>query len=149
MSGTLIEVKGQQRTGKTTACVKAWNRLYKRYIPVTRGGGWIEIKGGILEVDGIRVGFMTKSEPPSALQNELEHLRDEGCRVIVCASHRAGTLADQEVERFCQNFVWQRVPILTSRNLNEDEQAADNDRIAGKVVDAVLTAVKRLKPRTA
>ena len=81
-NGELFEIQGRQKSGKTTTIHLAWDLLLQHPEAqaelVDRGHGRLEIKGGILDVNGVLVGFMSKSEPVRILLAMLQALAEEG-----------------------------------------------------------------------
>jgi hypothetical protein len=52
-----------------------------------------EVKGAVLEIDGVLVGFASPGDRPDILLPLLEALIERGCIIIVCATHtRGGTV---------------------------------------------------------
>jgi len=104
--------------------------------------------GGVLKVDGVLVGFMTKSEPASMLAEVLDSLIEFGCTVLVCATRskdrtkRRGSL---RVVRNLRARGWLVRWVDKHRDWpNEEEQG--NRKCAAKTIREILAAVKRALP---
>ena len=99
------------------------------------GQGVREIRCAILEVDGVLVGFMSKSEPARHLEDCLDRLIDAGCAVIVCATRSYG--GSVEVVGNLRERGWRIRRIVKDRNPAEDQDRAE------EIVAEILSAVER------
>ncbi len=140
MNGELLEIQGRQKSGKTETIHLAWDRLLEhsevQVEMVERGQGRREIKGGILNIDGVLVDFMSKSEPAEYLLRMLQWLVDAGCQVIVCATHGPRSKSARLVYDFWQNRGWQR------KVIEKDQDIYDDEEVAERIVAGVLAAVE-------
>jgi hypothetical protein len=150
MRPTLILLQGPQGAGKTTTIRLARDRLLnhpdREVVQEQAGRGRREIIGGILRVDGVLVGFMTKSEPvmsdtrpDRSLLPVLEELDDAGCRVIVCATRPLRSRSSVTARRFAQERGWRVVRIP------KEQGAYDDEEVAIEIETEVLNAVDSLR----
>lgn len=148
MKGALFEIQGRQKSGKTETIHLVWDRLREhpeaQVELVGRGRGRREIKGGILNVDGVLVGIMSKSEPARNLLDVLRWLVESGCQVIVCATHGPGTKSAKFVYGFCHHRGWLRIKIKKDQYSYDDEEVAD--RVVAEVLGAANRAQQVLSP---
>jgi hypothetical protein len=124
-----IAIQGPQKAGKTTTLHQTRDLLLetvdREVKQVCAGQGTKEIKGGILEVDGVLVGFMTKSETVKDLLKMLASLLEWGCQIIVCATHMPGSKSAQHVEDFCQEKGLELVSIMKDKGSHDDREIAE------------------------
>lgn len=137
MKPKLIVVRGVNNCGKTTAIKLAFDELRKsaskivRHVPLHHK----EVRGAIIEIDGIKVGIISLGDVDYILEEWITFLIEQGCQVIVCACRsRGGTveyLNGLEVEtHFIEKW---RVP--------GDERELANRKKAKSVVVAVNEAI--------
>jgi hypothetical protein len=85
-------------------------------------------------VNGVKVGFMSKSEPESLLREWIIDLIDSGCLVIVCATRSKGSNSDTFVKSL-ESDGWRIDRIRKTANAHDDQQRAKE--IEEKVLAAV------------
>jgi hypothetical protein len=143
MQRTVVVLQGRGNSGKTTTIGLVWKLLKAcQGVVVVRnrrqGLGFREIRRAILEVDGVRVGFMSKSEPAWYLEECLRALIEDHCAVIVCATRSYGGSVEciEELRELGWRIRWVR----KNRNPEEDTERAE------AVVAEVLSAVERTAP---
>ena len=94
MQRTIFGLFGIGDSGKTTTISLVYNHFRQEGATVIYGGdyarrrqkGATEIKGAVLEIDGVLVGFASPGDRPDILLPLLEALIERGCIIIVCAS---------------------------------------------------------------
>lgn len=101
MQRTIIALWGIGDSGKTTTISLVYDHFRQQGATVIHGGDYTrrrqkgarEIKGAVLEIDGVLVGFASPGDRPDILLPLLEALVERGCIIIVCATHtRGGTV---------------------------------------------------------
>jgi hypothetical protein len=143
MERTLIALRGWKDSGKSTTLGIAYQELLNSY-----GGREIrsgrhhadsrDLRGAILEIDRVRVGFVSAGDLARILERCFDLLVREGCLVIVCAARSYGESADF-VER--QEPDYRVVWIEKARNAAADQDRG-NRETAGEMVRAVRSAVR-------
>jgi hypothetical protein len=137
---TLIVLRGRANSGKTTTINLAWEQL--AHLPgvtvLRHRGGWVEIRGAILEINGVLVGIVSVGDLARLLEGFLDELIARGCVVIVCATRSSGGTVGV-IDRLEQQG-WQVMTIEKDRNPAEDQERAD------EIVEAVLGAVGGAQP---
>src|SRR5262245_11298971 len=103
MRRTMIVVSGKANSGKTTTIRLAYEMLKPSGVPVLN---FLKRPRkeviGILEIKGMKVGFCSRGDQPLDLEVYLELLIEEGCVVIVCASHTRKSRTVEVVERLAR-----------------------------------------------
>src|ERR1043166_3523206 len=143
MRRTLIALRGTTHSGKSSTLREVYRRLLEEAGEVrgagNRGENVRDIRGGILVIQGVLVGFLSIAEPPLELEDRLACLADQGCVVVVCACRSDGATV-AAVERMRERgFEIRR--IAKERVVGEAEQERCNQAQATQVVAAVRLAV--------
>lgn len=159
MENTLFALRGKQRWGKTTTLRLVWNRL-RELFPDARVGNPSgvkskEIRGAWLEINGVKIGFTTKSEPVESkdretLVDDLHELAEAGCNVIVCASHGlkdngSPSSSEDAVQEFAGEENWQFVPIDKIWSATPEEYAVVNRQQAEEIVNRIRLSIESAK----
>ena len=88
MGRTLIAVWGPSNVGKTTAIRLAYDELRFTEGVLTVDPGYRarkEVRGAILEIDGVKIGFASPGDTAEVLESYLSELTE--CDVIVAFPH--------------------------------------------------------------
>jgi hypothetical protein len=91
MSRTLIVLRGPHDSGKTKTIGMTWEQLSNGRKKSTRGK---EIRGEVLEVDSVRVGFVSLGVNAAHLHTYVSPLVEAGSEVFVCATRSTGGTVD-------------------------------------------------------
>ena len=152
MHNTIIAVRGVGNTGKTTSVRLAYQTLKgegtERRPP--RLGSYVEVRGAILVVDGMLVGFASAGDIVTNLEEDLDLLKREGCAVIVCTTRDSGK-TPPFVERFASSAQppFRVIPIRKDTSGAIEHQESDNRRTADQIIAAVRRAIASAKPEAA
>jgi hypothetical protein len=145
MQKTIIAIRGQPNSGKTTAIKLAHRDLSKAGKSVYSNARYdsTELKE-ILEIDGVNVGFASAGDMPDRLDRILRFLLEKGCVVIVCAArlNRWGEPTHKTidaVEQFSRENGFDLEWIDKRRKLSDKENA--NRAVADEIVAKVRTAI--------
>jgi KaiC/GvpD/RAD55 family RecA-like ATPase len=148
MGKTVIAVRGQPDSGKTTTITLAYETLAKggRSIYSKPRYDARELKE-VLEIDGVIVGFATSGDKPDRLERTLRFLLEHGCVVIVCAArlNRSGEPVHKTivtVEEFCEENEFELEWFYKVRNRNQAEIA--NSQVAAEVVAKIRRVINAL-----
>ena|SRR5258706_15582943 len=149
MQKTIIGVRGQPDSGKTTVIIRAHGELSKggKCVYSNPRGDGREIKE-VLEIDGVHVGFVSAGDKPDRLAGSLRFLLRKGCVVIVCARlNRSGEPVHgtiEAVEQFSRdngfNPEW-----IDKRRQSRDRDKADRE-VADEIVAKVHAAIAIAQP---
>src|SRR5262245_4644948 len=91
MQRTMIALWGISNVGKTTTIRQVYDRLKQQGTDVDPGDPVRkEVKGAILEIDGVKIGFISQGDLEEILLEYLEPLIEAGCTIIICATHTRG-----------------------------------------------------------
>ena len=143
MRKTVIAVRGVSDSGKSTSIRLAYDELKKDATVINPGEparerpkGPPEVKGAILEIDGVLVGFASPGDKAEILRPYLEDLKTKGCTVIVCATHTWGGTV-RLVESLQPEFVvdW------TDKASPQVNHADGNRKTADVIIEKVRRAV--------
>jgi hypothetical protein len=146
----MIALFGIGNSGKTTTISLVYDHFLRqqgvRVIdPGERGRrrrqpGAREIKGAILEIDGVKVGITTPGDRPFILTPCLEVLIAKGCAVLVCATHTRGdTVA--AVRRLASEAVPPFKLVWIQKACQQVDHEDGNRKKAEEVISAVRKAV--------
>src|SRR5438067_1440145 len=97
MQKTIIALWGAGRLGKSTTIRLAYEELKNHGSVIEPGdrannrpSGPPEVKGAILKIDGVLVGFTSPGDDEEWVEWFVKRLIDAGCKVIVCATRSKG-----------------------------------------------------------
>src|SRR5438128_2368379 len=76
MKKTIIVVRGFPNVGKSQTIRRAFGELRQEARVINPGRGYKEVRGGILEIDGVVVGFNSPGDVADPLEKELKRLID-------------------------------------------------------------------------
>jgi hypothetical protein len=148
MRRTIFALFGIGDSGKTTTISLVYNHFRQQGAKVIYGGdttrhrqkGAREIRGAVLEIDDILVGFATPGDRPDILLRLLEALIERGCIIIVCATHTRGGTVEvvREFER--QGFKVERIEKACPQMDHDDGNQKKAKEITEKVRGAVENA---------
>jgi hypothetical protein len=145
---TVIAVRGQPDSGKSTAITLAYNEIAKAGTIIYSNPRLdaTELKE-VLELDGVIVGFASAGDKPDRLKRMLCFLLDHDCVVIVCAArlNRYGQPAHKTVDvvkQFCEDNGFKIKWIDKDRDRND--QADANRKVAAMIVEQVREAINAL-----
>lgn len=149
MQRTIFALWGIGDSGKTTTISLAYHHFRQQGAIVIFSGnptrqrskGRREIKGTVLEIDGILVGFASPGDRPEILKSLLDDLVKRGCIVIVCATHTKGGTVEvvREFEREGFNVEW----IAKARQQENHDDA--NRKKANEIIQKVRLAVENAR----
>jgi hypothetical protein len=149
MLRTILALRGIADSGKSTTISLVYNHFRQQGAKVIYGGerarrrerGPMEVKGAVLEIDGVLVGFASPGDRPDILQPLLEALIKRGCIVIVCATHTRGGTVEvvQELGRQGFQVEW----------IEKGRQQADHDggnrKKANEIIEKVRKAIENAR----
>ncbi len=165
MQKTIIVVRGFPKSGKTTVTHRAFDELRQEASRVIEwGSGDKEVIGGILDIDGVTVGFNSRGDVAKPVEEDLNRLIDgvkvgfnsrgdvakpveedlkrlirNNCAVIVCAARRSTyglSVTFQAVMR-CAAQAQPQFNVVVI----EKHSIADNQEKVEEIKAAVRTAV--------
>jgi hypothetical protein len=144
MQNTIIAVRGVGNAGKTTSVRLAYQTLRAEAAEIRppRLRSHVEVRGAILIIDGVLVGFASAGDIVANLEEDLDLLRREGCTVIVCTARDSGK-TPPFLERFASSA---RPPfrVLWLRKIRSggvEHRDRDNRRTADEIIAAVRRAI--------
>jgi KaiC/GvpD/RAD55 family RecA-like ATPase len=148
MRKTIIAVRGQPDSGKTTAITLAYEELAKtaRIIYSNPRYDATELKE-VFEIDGMILGFASSGDKPDRLERTLRFLLKYDCVVIVCAA-RLNRCAEpvhktiKAVEQFSEENEFTLEWIDEARDWNH--RNSQNNQLAAKIVAKVKKAINAL-----
>lgn len=149
MQRTIFALWGIGDSGKTTTISLVYHHFRQQGATVIYRGDPTrhrqkavrEIKGAVLEIDGVLVGFATPGDRPDILQPLLDTLIERGCIIIVCATHTRGGTVEvvRELERQGFRVEW----------IKKACQQADHDdgnrKKANEIIEKVRAAVEEAR----
>ena len=149
MQRTVFALFGIGDSGKTTTISLVYNHFRQRGATVIYGGdyarrrqkGATEIKGAVLEIDGVLVGFASPGDRPDILLPLLEALIERGCIIIVCATHTRGGTVEVVRERGRQGFQVEWIE-KACRQADHDD---GNRKKANEIIEKVRAAVENAR----
>jgi hypothetical protein len=154
MERTIIGLRGLPKVGKTETICLAYEELRKK-------GRWItwgrrtrrEVNGAIFEIDGVKVGFVSRGDAAKELEEDLKPLIEERCGVIVCAA-RMGDRGHSKTVAVVERLAKEAEPPYGIVWIEKDpDPARDHDtgnrRKAEEVIIAVHKAIARAQPAKA
>jgi hypothetical protein len=150
MRRTVIALQGVQRLGKTATIRLTYRRLLRRQgvrevqEPCTRCSR--EIRDAIVEIAGVRVGFLSKSENRRFMEYHINYLIREGCQVIVCATHVRCDCASVQIVEGLENDGWDLVRIPKERGFSREEQDLINSNQADEIIRRIYAAIGGSEP---
>ncbi len=120
-------VRGSPNVGRSQTIRRVFDELRQEAKVIDPGRGYKEVRGGILEIDGVKVGFNSPGDVADPLEEDLNRLIQNNCSVIVCAARRSsyGTSVTFQAVKRCAA---QAQPSL---NVVLIEKQADADHAAG------------------
>ena len=150
MQRTIFALFGIGDSGKTTTISLVYNHFRQQGAKVIYGGdptrhrqkGAREIKGAVLEIDGVLVGFASPGDRPDILLPLLEALIERGCIIILCATHtRGGTV--EVVREFGRQgwkveWVAKACPQVNHDDGNQKKAKEIIEKVRGAIEDARL-----------
>jgi hypothetical protein len=144
MKKAIIAVRGVSNVGKTTTICMVFETLRVKFSCLAPGGrASKEVRGAVLRVDAVEVGFVSVGDRDYILEELLVPLIDRGCPVLVCATHTSRSKTVQVVERLAADHGYEIVWI--DKPSDEDHELG-NQRKAEEVIAEVHDAVKRAQP---
>lgn len=143
MMRTIIAVSGSSNAGKTTTIRLAYEQLSEKS-DILDGGRRArkEVRGAVLEIEGVKVGFASPGDREDVLRENLDRLIEAGCQVIVCATHTSRSATYRVVYRLKSGYriVW----IEKDRTEPADESRA-NQETADEIIQQVTAAVEEAR----
>lgn len=138
MQKTMIVLRGVSNMGKTTTICLAYDRLEQVGKVIDRGRpSRTEVKGAILEIDGVKVGFVSQGDKAAILEEFLVPLIEKGCVAIVCATHtRGGTV--EIVEQLALQAEFNIIPIDKACH-----QPGNHDSWNSQKADEIISEVRK------
>ena len=168
MKKIMIVVRGFPKSGKTTTIRRAFDELRREARVIEPGGGYKEVRGGILEIDGVTVGFNSPGDVADPLEKQLKRLIDgvkvgfnspgdvadpleadlkrlirNNCAVIVCAARRSSygpSVTFQAVQRCAAQAQPPFNLVLIEKQADADPDAGNRQKVE-EIKAAVRTAV--------
>ncbi len=145
MQKTIISLGENSRLkGKTTTIRLTYEELVKeggRLIDAGRRSR-TEVRGAIVEIDGVKVGFASPGDKPLILEENLVPLIEAGCVVVVCATHTGRSKTVGVVERLAEEkgfkVVW--IPKACQQVDHADGNRQKADEIKAAVRKAIAEA---------
>jgi hypothetical protein len=145
MQRTLFALSGIGDSGKTTTISLVYNHFRQQGARVIYGGdharrrlkGATEIKGAVLEIDGVLVGFASPGDRPDILLRLLEALIERGCILIVCATHTRGGTVEVVGEFGRQGFKVE----LIKKGCPQVDHDDGNQKKAKEIIEKVRGAI--------
>jgi hypothetical protein len=149
MLRTLIALWGPSNVGKSETICLVYDLLLQlgaRLIGPNRRftnarTGRSEVCGGILELDGHKIGFASAGNRARILAEDFERLLAEDCTVIVCACHTRGdtvTFVVSQSPRY--EVVW----IEQERRPDEAQRRQRNEQNANLIIAEIRQAIERV-----
>ncbi len=150
MQRTIFALFGIGDSGTTTTISLVYHHFRQQGATVIYGGdyarrrqqGATEIKGAVLEIDGVLVGFASPGDRPDILLPLLEALIERGCIIIVCATHTRGGTVDvvEDFERQGWNVEWieKACPQANHDDGNEKKAKEIIEKVRGAIENARL-----------
>lgn len=99
---TMIIVRGFPKSGKTTTIRRAFVELRQKAKVIDSGKGSKEVRGGILEIDGVNVGFNSPGDVAAPLEEELKNLID-GVKVGFTSPSDVADPLKEDLNRLIRN----------------------------------------------
>jgi hypothetical protein len=132
MQRTVIALRGKSNSGKSSTIRLAYQRLSQEGMRVRPASTRMEIRGAILELNGVKVGFVSLGDLAEILEGYFGFLMSEGCVVIVCATRSyGGTVEFVQGLESDYNIVW----------VEKERQAVpDQDRDSREKADEIIKA---------
>ncbi len=148
MQMTIFALWGIGDSGKTTTISLVYNLFRQQGATVIYGGdttrhrekGAREIRGAVLQIDGVLVGFATPGDRPDILLPLLEALIERGCIIIVCATHTRGGTVEVVRELGQQGFQVEWIEKACQQVDHDDGNRKKANEIIEKVREAVENA---------
>jgi len=145
MQRTIIALWGIGDSGKTTTISLVYNHFRQQGATVIYGGDYTrrrqkgagEIKGAVLEIDGVLVGFASPGDRPDILLPLLEAPVERGCIIIVCATHTRGGTVKVVRELGQQGFQVEWIEKACQQLDRDDGNRKKANEIIKKVREAV------------
>ncbi|MBN9519491.1 hypothetical protein J0H58_13370 [bacterium] len=140
MQPRIIAVRGVNNCGKTTAIKMAYETFLARatsVVPVNLRHK--EVRGAVIEIDGVKVGWISLGDYEGILQEWIDYLLDEhDCEVVVCACRSYGGTANYlyGLENAGYAITWVR-----KARVEEASFRQANRRKAAELVKAIEAAV--------
>lgn len=145
MKKTIIALRGVSNMGKTTTIRLAYEDLKQQFLCVSSGrSARKEIKGAILKINGLKIGFASSGDTPHILEKNLVPLIADGCVVIVCATHTSRSRTVDIVECLAAehgfDVVWIEKDDKQTDHLRANQQKAD------EIITEIHQAIERAQP---
>jgi hypothetical protein len=141
MQRTVIAVWASRNHGKTTTILEVYRRLLQEASHGSPGHGSKELLAAWLEIDGVKVGFISKGDKPEELKKDFRSLEKARCTVIVCACHTEISLSYQEVVRLASEAEPPFEVVWKEKGWEADHDAGNN-RMAEEIIEAVHEAIR-------
>lgn len=130
--------------GKTTTICFAYEELAREFPCVTLGRpARKEVKGAVLDIDGVKVGFASSGDNPHILEENLEPLIALGCVIIICATHTPRSKTVDVVQRLAEEHGFGIVWI--EKHDDEGDHAGGNRHKAREIIAELHKAVERAR----
>ena len=116
MSKLVIAIQGISNTGKTKTIIQFANELVEFYKispnPIERIGNEISC---VFEIQGCKIGIISQGDPGTGLEEKLNELVKDKCKIIVCATRTYGETT-RAVAQACSEYekVWLRKTAIWS-----------------------------------
>jgi hypothetical protein len=141
---TIITVRGFKNRGKSETIGLAYEELRQDSNPIEGYRSEKEVRGAILLIDGVKVGFISIGGVAWQLENWLRHLLARGCVVIVCAARAIlppGESVTYQTVRECAEGAEPPFKIVVIEKHADADQDSGNRQTAAEVVAAVRQAI--------
>jgi predicted kinase len=140
MQRKIIALWGISNAGKTTTIRRVYEQLRQEGTIIDFGRrARTEVKGAILEIDGVKIGFASQGDLGKILLKYLEPLVEAGCTVIVCATHKRGKTVEA-VEKLADESGFEIVWIEKAcEQTNHDD---GNRKKAAEIITQVRMAIE-------
>lgn len=143
MEKTIIAVWGVSDKGKTTAIRLAYEDLRAQFPSLNPGRRALkEVRGAILDINGVKVGFESSGDKPEILEENIPPLIDAECLVIVCATHTRRSRTVDVVERLAAQHGYE---IEWVEKPGDQDHEAGNRQKADEIIAKVHLAVERAR----
>jgi hypothetical protein len=141
MRRTLIVLHGKRDSGKTTTMRRAYDQIVELDgVKVLRKPPrQTNLRGTILEFDGVRIGFVSVAEPPEGFLEYLTDLIRRGCQVIICATRSRGRTRSV-VARFGRKF---RIVETEKERMSVVNRVRDDEEKATEIIRQIKKAIKK------
>jgi hypothetical protein len=141
MQKTIIALWGTKNVGKTTTIGWAYKRLRRKREATNSLNICTRFRKELvatLDINGVKVGFASPGDTPRILEEYVQILIEEGCIVIVCATHTRRSKTWTVVERPEYDLV--RIEKACPQIDHDDGNRKKADELISEVRKAIETA---------